>query len=163
MPPSPIPPPFGVPAGPEMTTPELLAAYLAGADAGSSPDGHIEDPVLVILDHSLAIRVGPAVLVRDHVPPPVGEVREQLCQALRNDGIALVEEDSVLACAVGIEVTGLRGEAWSLWARDAEQARAVLAQRAVGDDVPGALEAYDARRRAEAEMDAVLKRFEREL
>lgn len=158
-----LPPPFGVPAGRPMSTPELLVAYVEGADAGTSPDAHIEDPVLMARDHALAIRLQPAVLVRDHVPPPVGELRDQLCQVLRDHGITLVEEDSVLACAVGIEVTGLRGEAWSLWARDADEARAMLAQRTVGEDVPNALAAYDARRKSEAEINAVLERLEREL
>lgn len=158
----PLPPPFGVPPGPAMSTSELLAAYLAGAEAGSSPDGHIETSVLMARDHSLAIRADAAVLVRDQVPPAVSAVREQLFAALRDTGMDLVEEDSVLAGALGIEVTGLRGEPWSLWARDPDAARAVLARRTVGD-VPGVLEAADARRQAEAEVEAVLERLEREL
>lgn len=158
----PLPPPFGVPEGPTMTTPELVAAFLSGARAGSSSQARIEEPVLMVLDVSLAIRIGPAVLVRDHVPPDVTPLRDQLFEALRDDGAELVEEDSVLGAAVGIEVTGLRGESWSLWARDADRARDELTRRTVGEGI-GFIEAEQARQQDQEQMDAVLDRLEREL
>lgn len=127
----PFPPPFGVPMGPSMSTPHLVAAFVAGAQSGSSPDAHIEEPVLMASDHPLAVRLDVAVLVRGDVPPVARSVQDELRRALRSAGIGLVEEESVLADAVAMTLGVPRGFEWDLWASDPAQARDKLVQWAL--------------------------------
>lgn len=159
----PLPPPFGVPSGPSWASEQLLEHYVAGAQAGSSPDARIERAVLMSrgeVDQPVAIHLGAAVLLRDAELPDVAALRSALEQALHAAGMVLIERDATLAGVVGIEFTGLRGEAWSLWARDAEEGHAALAQQAAGE-VADMLDHDDARRRAE--VDAALDEIERQL
>lgn len=158
----PLPPPFGRPAGPSCTTEELLARYLDGAGAGSSPQARVEGCVLSAGDEPVAIRLEGAVLVRDELAAEAASVRAGLHEALRAGCMEPVEEDTPLAGIVEIEVVGRRGDAWSLWAADPDRGRRILAARAAGD-MPGLLEAEAARRAEEAETDATLSRLEREL
>jgi hypothetical protein len=167
----PRPPTFGAPTGPSMSTPELLAAYLDGARRGVSPEARVRGELLEAHDHALAVRLDDAVVVRlhlpgvQHLPPDVLAIRDALHEVLTTAGMALVEEDSPLAGIVGIEVAGLRGEAWSLWAQDPERGRIALARRAHGDvpDVPGMLDAERSRRQEEADIEATLAEIERDL
>lgn len=156
----PLPHPFGAPRGPQLTTPELLARWMEGSTAGMSPEAHLEGALLLAGDHPLAIRIDGAVLVRDQVPGPVTGLRRQLERFLAGEGMRLVEEDAPLGALVGIEVSGLRGDAWSLWARDPEEGQAALIARAAAD-MPGLADNEDARRRAE--VDATLAEIERRL
>lgn len=167
----PLPQPFGAPTGPSLSTPDLLARYLDGAGDGVSPDACVRGELLVAHDHGLAVRLDGAVLVRlhapgvQHLPPEVLAIRDALQEALTAGGMALVEEDSALGGILGIEVAGLRGEAWSLWASDPERGRTALATRALGDvpDVSGLLDADRSRRQEEADMEATLTEIERDL
>ncbi|HVM13988.1 MAG TPA: hypothetical protein VM287_06635 [Egibacteraceae bacterium] len=169
--PPPSPPPFGAPTGPRLSTPELVAHYLDGATTGASPDAEVSGELLTADEHAVAVRLDGAVLVRlhlpgvQHLPPEVLAVRQHLEEALSAFGMVLTDEDSVLGGIVGIEVAGLRGEAWSLWAHDPEQGQAALARRALGEvaDVSGLLDADRARRQEEAEVQATLAELEREL
>lgn len=156
----PLPHPFGAPRGPDVTTQELFARWVDGSTAGVSPDGHLEGSLLLAGDHPLAIRMQGAVLVRDHVPDDVHVLRGALERFLETEGLALVERDAPLGALVGIEVSGLRGDAWSLWARDPDEGHAALVQRAAAD-MPGLLDGDEARRRAE--VDATLAEIERHL
>lgn len=157
----PFPSPFGIPAGPALSTPQLLSAYLTGAQVGSSPDAHIEGPVLMASDHPLAIRTDVAVLVRDEMPPVAQPLHAALCRALEAAGMVLTEGESVLAGALAMELAAPRGFEWSLWAEDPEEARAVLVGRAIGD-LPAIPQADAPSDVAEPEIDAVLRRIERE-
>lgn len=127
----PFPPPFGVPVGPTLSTPHLVSAYVAGAQSGSSPDAHIEEPVLMAHDHPVAVRLDVAVLVRGEVPPVARSVQQELHRALRTAGIDLVEEESVLAGAVAMTLGVPRGFEWDLWASDPARAREALIQWAL--------------------------------
>lgn len=157
----PFPPPFGVPAGPFLATPQLVSAYLAGARTGSSPEAHIEEPVLMAYDHLLAVRLDVAVLVRGEVPPVAASVKAVLCRTLEAASMVLVEKESVLGGAVAVELAVPRGFEWDLWARDPADAEEALTRRALGEWV-GSPEAETARNRTEAEMEAVLEQIERE-
>lgn len=167
----PLPQPFGAPTGPSLSTPALLARYLDGRKDGTSPDAHVRGELLLAHDQALAVRLDGAVLVRLHLPgvqhlaPEVLALRDTLQEALTAEGMVLVEEDSALAGIVGIEVAGLRGEAWSLWADDPERGQTALARRALGDvpDVPGMLDAERSRRQEQADMEAALAEIERDL
>lgn len=157
----PLPHPFGVPRGPEVTTPELFVRWAGGSTAGVSPEAHIEGALLLAGDHPLAIRVeGDAALVRDQVPGDVAALRARLERFLESEGLHLIEQDAPLGALVGIEVSGLRGDAWSLWGRDPEQGQAALVRRAAAD-MPGLLDSDEARRRAE--VDASLAEIERHM
>lgn len=156
----PLPPPFGASPGPQVPTSELFERWIEGETAGACSEAHLEGPMLVAGDHPLAIRIDGAVLIRDQVPGDVGAMREALEQFLHDAGMALVEEDAPLGALVGIEVSGLRGDAWSLWARDPEEGQAALVRRAA-PDMPGLLDDDSAQRRAE--IDAALAEIERRL
>ncbi|HVL97786.1 MAG TPA: hypothetical protein VM324_00645 [Egibacteraceae bacterium] len=158
-----FPSPLGVPAGPSLSTPQLIAAYLAGARTGCAPEAHIEWPVLMAHDHLVAVHVDGAVLMRGEVPAVAEPVRAALQDAMEAVGVLLVEEESVLAGAVAAELAVPRGFEWDLWARDADEAREVLAARALGQAVgiPEA-DADIERRRAEAQTEAFLRQIERE-
>lgn len=158
----PLPPPFGRSAGPSCTTEQLLVSYLDGAGSGHSPQARVEGCVLRAGDEPVAIRLDGAFLVRDKLPADAAPVRERLHEALARSLMELVEEDTPLAGIVEIEVVGRRGDAWSLWARDADVGRKILAERAAGD-MPGLLDAEEARRAEEAETAATLSRMERDL
>ncbi|HVM13410.1 MAG TPA: hypothetical protein VM287_03670 [Egibacteraceae bacterium] len=157
----PFPLPFGLSAGPAMSTPDLLSAFLAGARAGSSPEAHIEDPVLLASDHLVAVRLDGAILVRTEVPWAAQAVRSSVCQCLEAAGMALVERESVLAGAAAVELAVPRGFEWDLWAHDAEEARERLVRRALGEstDLP---ETIADRTRSETETRAVLDQLERD-
>lgn len=154
----PLPPPFGAHRGPRVTTSELFARWLDGSPGGVCDEAHLERSMLVAGDHPLAIRLEGAALVRDLVPEGVTELRGALERFLEGEGMRLTEQDSPLGALVGIEVSGLRGDAWNLWAADPEEGHAALARRAVGD-MPGLLDDDAAQRRAE--VDAALAEIER--
>lgn len=154
-------PHFGVPAGPSMRTSELISAYLAGALAGVSPDAQIEELMLLAGEHPVAIRLEAAVLVREATPESARRVSAQLCGALEADGLELVEEESILANAVAMELAVPRGYEWSLWARDADAARAQMVRWALSEFAEF-LEVDAERQRREAEMDAIFEEIERD-
>lgn len=156
----PLPPPYGAPRGPRVTTAGLFERWFEGSTTGACSEGHLEGPVLVAGDHSLAIRLEGAVLIRTEVPGDVGEMRAALERFLEHEGVRLIEQDTPLGAMVGIEVTGLRGEAWDLWARDADTGHEALVRRAA-PDMPGLLDDDTAQRRAE--IDAALEEIERRL
>ncbi|HVM00962.1 MAG TPA: hypothetical protein VM324_16855 [Egibacteraceae bacterium] len=161
-----LPPPYGRPRGPSLARPELLAAFLSGADAGSAPDAHIEGAVLMSGHQPVAMRIVRAVLVRSaEMTEDADAVRAALCATLRQAGADLVEQDAPLANLVEIELVGRRADPWDLWAQDAQEGRAELARRALGDmpDAVGILEEDKARRQAQSEIDAALSEIEREL
>lgn len=158
----PLPPAYGVPRGVSMSTPELLAAFMAGATTGSSPDACIEGELLMGSDHYVAVRLDIAVLVRAEVHDEAAEVHAALRSALEAAGITLVEENSILAGAMASELAVPRGFEWNLWAADADQAYMELTHRAAGD-LPNLSEAHTATMRDEGETDARLRCIERGL
>lgn len=160
----PLPPPYGTPSGPELPEAQLLARYLDGGESGWSDGLRIEGTLLVGAGYApLAIRLEEGViLVREDLPQeePVHSLRESLLGALRHAGINLVDEDATLGGVVGIEVAGIRGGVWSLWAHDASEGQSVLERRALGD-VADLVDTDQAQRRQE--VDATLAEMERRL
>jgi hypothetical protein len=116
---------------------ELLRSFVEGVTEGHAPDLHLEGPVLVAKWlNPLAIRLDlDAILVRDDPPFDVESFRSRLLAALTEAGMFLVEipGDAPLVETVGIEVAGVRGAAWSLWARDPVHGRDALRRRALAD------------------------------
>lgn len=156
----PLQPPFGMAAGPSMTTPALLSAFLNGATTGASPDACIEDALLMGSDHYVGVRVDVAFLVRTEVHADAEALRADLCAALDAAGLWLVEANSILAGAMAGEMAVPRGFEWDLWARDAEEARFVLTQLAAGD-LPSLDDAQVIQRWDQASVEAVLREIER--
>lgn len=159
---SPFSLPYGVPAGPSYTTDELLARFLAGDAAGSSPEAHLEGEVLVAGDEPLAIRLDGALLVRDEVAAATADLRAALCTALAETGLSLVERDTPLGVIVETEAFARHGYEWGLWARDLDEGRAALAARAA-PDMPGLLDQHQAHQHEQARTDAVLRQLEDDL
>lgn len=132
-----LPPPYGQPDGPVRGRDELVEGFLDGQSRGSADIFSVEGELLSGRDVALAIRVPAAgtrvALVRNDCPGEAAEAREVLTGLLHTAGMRCVEELAVLGHVVGIEVAGLRGSEWDLWADDADAGRAALATRALGE------------------------------
>lgn len=132
-----LPPPYGQPEGPVQGRDELVEGFLEGQSRGSADIFSVEGELLSGRDAALAIRVPAAgtrvSLVRNDCPDEAAEAREALTGLLHGAGLQCVEELAVLGHVVGIEVAGLRGSEWDLWADDADAGRAALATRALGE------------------------------
>lgn len=158
----PLPPPYGAPSGPQLPQDELLARYLDGGGSGWCEDLRVEGSLLVGAGYApLAVRLEPGVvLVREDLPDEeaVRSLRDSLVAALRHAGIDLVDEDATLGGVVGIEVAGIRGGVWSLWAHDSSEGQSVLQRRALGD-IAELIDVDQAQR--QQQIDAELAEMER--
>lgn len=156
-----LPPPYGVPPEPQLSQEQLLRHYLDGGQTGSSEAFRIEATLLVAAGSApLAIRLDGGVLVREDLAAeePILSLRTALLEALGEAGHALVDEDATLGAVVGIEVAGIRGGMWSLWARNAEEGQSALERRALGD-LAERVDADEVRRREQ--IDETLADLER--
>lgn len=161
-----VPPPdspatAGTPQDHPGTSPqELLIAFVNGEPAGSAGVWHVEGPLLTGRGTPLAIRVAAAVLVRTELPGGFTDLLAALEQALGDAGLSRIEERTVLGHVIGIEVAGIRGSEWDLWATDAETGHEALKQRALGEIIEYIDPNEPARRAREEES---LQRIERDL
>lgn len=160
----PLPPPYGSPSGPQLPRDQLLARYLEGGESGWCEGLRIEGSLLVGAGYApLAIRLEQGILlVREDLPDEeaVRALRDSLITSLRHAGSDLVDEDATLGGVVGIEVAGIRGGIWSLWAHDSSEGQSALQRRALGD-VAEILDVDQAQR--QQEIDATLAEIERRL
>lgn len=151
----------GAPQGRPVTSPqELLTAFVNGGPAGSTEVWHVEGALLTGRHTPLAIRVGAAVLVRTELPGGFTDLLAALEQALGDAGLRRIEARTVLGHVIGIEVAGVRGSEWDLWATDAETGHEVLKQRALGE-IAEHIDPDEPARRAREEES--LQRIERNL
>lgn len=122
--------------GPQETDEAVLAGFLAGQSAGTSKSFGIEDSVLnVDGDVAAAIRLNAdTVLTRRDLPDDVLWAAGSLAEALPLAGYTLLDEESILAVPVALQVVGIRLSSWDLWGRDLDQAFAALRTAAVGED-----------------------------
>jgi hypothetical protein len=130
-------PPLYEPRGPRDTDEEVVRAFLR--HAGPAPHSerlHVEDKVLRFDgDMPLALWVGPrTVLVLFDIPDRMADVRETVRTALTADGLSLLDEQSPLGIAVGMQLVGARAVTWDLWGADIDEAFADLRKAAVGGD-----------------------------
>lgn len=161
VPPSDTPAAAGTPQDrPETSPQELLTAFVSGEPAGSRGAWRIEGPLLMGREIPLAIRVADAVLVRAELPEDFTDLLGVLEQALGDAGLNRIEERTVLGHVIGIEVAGLRGSEWDLWATDAETGHEALKQRALGE-IAEHIDPDEPARRAREEES--LQRMERDL
>lgn len=128
-------PPFAVPPGPPVEEAAVLAAYATGAPAGHSDRFHVEDDQLLVdRDVPAALRLGPeAVLVRADLPDDLADAKLPVTTALAAAGMSLLDEETLLAAPVAMQVLGLRLSSWDLWGTDIEAAFNRLRAAVVGD------------------------------
>lgn len=161
-----VPPPYGSsdspdpPPGTDGSPLALLGAYLDGTRAGAVDPWRIEGRVLVGRGLPLAIRLSEAVLILHEVPEDLADLTEPLERALTEAGLHRVEERTVLGHVVGIEVAGVRGVEWDLWAAEAERGHEDLKAEALGD-VAERIDSDEPARRAREEE--TLQQIERDL
>ena len=128
-------PPYIEPRGPEGDDAAVVRAFLAGeAGPPHSARLHVEGPVLMVdRDMPLALRLSPtAALLRIDVGDDVAGVRRDVTDVLTADGLTLLDEDSPLGIAVGVQLVGARASTWDLWGADIDEAFAALREAAVG-------------------------------
>lgn len=123
----------GAPRVPPAPPRELLDAFVQG-DPGSSAAGwRIEGPMLVGGDIPLAIRVAEATLVRVELADEFAALVAELERALGDAGLSRIEERTVLGHVIAIEMAGMRGSEWDLWAPSAQAGHEALKRQALGE------------------------------
>ena len=130
-------PPYGEPGGPAVDDASVLAGFARGdTSVGHSDRLHVEGQVLLVhRDVAAAIRIGPnTVLVRADLPDAVAEVKAAVEQALGNEGLALLDEETPLATPISIQLLGVRMSTWDLWGTDIDEAFAAVRAAAVGEE-----------------------------
>ena len=130
-------PPLYEPRGPRDTDEEVVRAFLR--HQGPTPHSerlHVEDRVLrVDGDMPLALWVGPrTVLVLFDVPDDLIEIRDTVRATLTAEGLTMLDEQSPLGIAVGMQLVGARAAPWDLWGADIDEAFAEMRLAAVGGD-----------------------------
>ena len=130
-------PPLYEPRGPRDSDEEVVRAFLR--HAGPTPHSewlHVEDRVLrVDSDMPLALWIGPhTVLLLFDLPDELVEIRATVAETLSSEGLTLLDEQSPLGIAVGMQYVGARTVTWDLWGADIDEAFADLRRAAVGGD-----------------------------
>ena len=130
-------PPLYEPRGPRDTDEEVVRAFLRReGPAPHSERLHVEDRVLrVDGDMPLALWVGPrTVLLLFDLPDGLEEIRDRVGDTLASEGLSMLDQQSPLGIAVGVQLVGARASTWDLWGADIDQAFAELRKAAVGGD-----------------------------
>ena len=136
-------PPYVEPTGPRGDDGAVVRAFLVGGVPPHSERLHVEGPVLLgDRDVPMALRLTPAgggegraartVLVRIDVPDDLLETRQAVEAVLTSEGLTLLDHDTQLGIAVGLQMVGLRLSSWDLWGADIDDAFADLRDAAVG-------------------------------
>ncbi len=136
-------PPYIEPTGPQADDDSVVRAFLAGDVPPYSRRLHVEGPVLLgDRDVPMALRLSPAdagegraprtVLVRIDVPDDLLALRRAVEAVLTSEGLTLLDNDTQLGIAVGLQMVGLRLSSWDLWGADIDDAFADLRAAAVG-------------------------------
>ncbi len=128
-------PPFGGASGPPVGDAEVVSAFARGEPAGHSERFHVEGSVLVAgFDLAVGMLIGPdTVLVRRDVPEAMADAKRSVEEVLGAEGMALMDEETLLATPVAVQWLALRGSTWDLWGRDIDEAFAALRAAAVSD------------------------------
>ena len=127
-------PPYVEPRGPEGDDPAVVRAFLSGDVPPHSARLHVEGPVLMAdRDAPLALRLSPtAALLRIDVGDELAGLRRDVAEVFTAEGLRLLDEDSSLGIAVGVQLVGARASTWDLWGADIDEAFAALREAAVG-------------------------------
>jgi hypothetical protein len=136
-------PPYVDPTGPQGDDGDVVRAFLRADIAPHSDRLHVEGPVLLAdRDVPLVLRLAPAgggegaparaVLVRLDLPEDLIALRGDVEAVLEAEGMTLLDHDSQLAIAVGVQLVAARMSSWDLWGTDIDDAFADLRAAAVG-------------------------------
>ncbi len=127
-------PPYVEPRGPEGDDAAVVSAFLSGDVPPHSARLHVEGPVLMAdRDVPLALRLSPtAALLRVDLTDDVIALRRAVEAVLAGEGLHLLDEESPLGIAVGVQLVGARASTWDLWGADIDEAFAALREAAVG-------------------------------
>ncbi|MEX2659540.1 MAG: hypothetical protein WD232_07600 [Acidimicrobiales bacterium] len=132
-------PPFGEAPGPLTSDNEVVGHFARGHSCGHSRRLYAEGPLLIADgDQTVAIRVAEGVvLVRTDVPDDVMKHRRVVETLLGEEGLDLLDEDTLWGVPVALQLAGLRLSTWDLWGTDIDLGFSAVRAVAVGDD-PGA-------------------------
>lgn len=129
-------PPFVDPTGVRVGDEQVLDTFAAGEHGCWSDRFHLEGPALI--GHRMAVvglRIGPsAVLVRTDPPDELEPARIELERALERTGLSVLDEETLWATPVALQVLGLRISTWNLWGRDLDAAFEELRTAAAGEE-----------------------------
>lgn len=134
--PSGLLPPFGQPAGEPVDDGTVLSAFVREDPLPvHSRQFHIEGTVLVAGgDMAAAIRVGPRTfLVRADLPDELAAARQAVQRSFEAEGMSCLDEETLLATPVAIQLIGLRLSTWDLWGAQIDESFAELRAAAVGE------------------------------
>ncbi len=100
---------------------------------------HVEGPVLLAnRDVPVALRIGPrSMLIHAELPPDLHDAKSLVEEIFTDEGMSLLDEQTLYGVAVGVQMVGIRYSSWDLWGADIEQAFTDLRVAASGgeDDV----------------------------
>jgi len=115
----------------------LVLERFAGGDTGEvfSDQFHIEGATLMVAhDVAAAVRLGPrTMLVRVDLPEPQQSAKRSIETALGAAGMTRLDEETLLAAAIAMQVLGLRMSTWDLWGADIDEAFVELRTAAAGE------------------------------
>ncbi len=102
--------------------------------------GRLIGAVLIVIGGvigvGVAIWLGPgAVLVRVDILPDMQPAKEAVEAALTAEGMTRVDEETLLAAPVALQLLALRQSSWDLWGSDIETAFFTLRAMAGADDL----------------------------
>lgn len=129
-------PPYVDPDGVHGSDAQALAAFAEGGAPCFSAMFHVEGPAL-LADRAVAaaLRLGPqTILVRTDPPEELEAARTQVENTLARAGFSRLDEETLWATPVALQVLGLRLSTWDLWGRNLDQAFDDLRQAALGDE-----------------------------
>lgn len=129
-------PPFGDPDGEQADDAAVLDRFAAGAAGGIfSPTLHIEGHTLMVSrDVPAALRLGPrSVLVRVDLPDEQQPVRAVVERALAARGMSRLDDATLFATPIAMQVLGIRMSTWDLWGADLDEAFVDLRAAAAGE------------------------------
>ena len=113
----------------------VLTAFAGGLPSGRSASFGIEGPVLMVDgDVPAALRLDArTVLHRRDLPDDVAWARPPVGEALRAAGYSLLDESTLFATPVALQVLGLTFSEWDLWGFDLDKAFGTLRLAAAGE------------------------------
>jgi hypothetical protein len=134
--PSGLLPPFGDPDGERVDDATVLSRFAVGAVGGVfSPTLHIEGATLMVArDVPAALRLARrSMLVRVDLPDEQQGIRPVLERALTASGLRRLDDATLFATPIAVQVLGLRMSTWDLWGADLDEAFADLRAAAAGE------------------------------
>lgn len=129
-------PPLIEPHGPLGDDEDVVRAFSRDELAPYSAQFHVEGPVLLAgRDYATVLRIGPrAFLVNHEMPGDLVAAKETVERVFAEEGLSMLDEETLYGPAVGVQLVGLRYTTWDLWGADIDQAFADLRVAAAGGE-----------------------------